>query len=121
MCCSEIVCIRVCRLASHSLVVEEVVANITDTQTDRRRDWPCNARARLQGWSGLTQLVVNLIRSKTIESTERHMFINVLHQFYRWGVKQEICVTLITLLCGLISQVHQSFPKTTLTSGQLSH
>ena len=58
---------------------------------------------------------------ETIESTERHMFINVFHQFYRWGVKQEICVTLITLLCGLISQVHQSFPKTTLTSGQLCH
>ena len=69
MCCSVIVCIRVWRLASHSLVVVEVVANITDTQTDRRRDWPCNARARLQGWSGLTQLVVNLIRSKIVINT----------------------------------------------------
>ena len=62
-----------------------------------------------------------MIRIETIESFERHVFINVLHQFYRWGVKQEICVTLITLLHYLISQVHQSFPKTTFTSGQVQH
>ena len=36
--------IRVCRLASHSLVVVVEVVAITDTQTDRRRDWPCNFR-----------------------------------------------------------------------------
>ena len=62
-----------------------------------------------------------MIRIETIESTKRHMFINVFHQSHRWGVKQEICVTLMTLLCGLISQVHQSFPKTTFTSGQVQH